>query len=482
MPWRGEFALPARVVAALSTAAVVLVAGALAADRGPGQKAGDAPAPRADVHTWLRTLDEAASRGLWPDFKPAAVPLALFDGEHTILRAHPSPPPEFSAVPEVPGLLVARGRHPSVVGNTTRDLAGVRTATVMAQVGATASQTMLALAEEVFHVFWLPRHPVFRPNEMARYGYPLDAVDNHRAILAEDEALARAVEAASAADAARWAAAALEIRRGRLPALPDDVRAFETAIEMMEGTANYVARIAAGEGPAQTAERLRRRRPTDGIRWRFYDSGAALCFALDRLSPAWKSGAEREPALTTVDQLDAALRAGAVPPAAFTAAELAGFGSTASADVADLVNRRDELRSALLSRSGPRLIVDLAPGTEPLRVRRFDPINLMVLAAGEVAHPHNLSVESPHGTIELDNPGYVRGSYDGTVGLTAPAGRHPFGGGMRQLTIVGLAGEPVVAEESGAVSIDAPGVRVRVLGALTREAGGALRITVGRTP
>lgn len=482
MPWRREFAGPVRVVAAISTAAVLLVAGTQAADNGPGQKAGDAPPPRADVHSWLRTLDEAASRGLWPDFKPAAMPLALFDGENTILRAHPSPPPEFSAVPGTPGLLITRGRHPSVVGNTTRDIGGVRTAAVVASVEAPASQTMLALAEEVFHVFWLPRHPAFRPDEMARYGYPLDAADNQRAILAEDEALARAVEAASPADAAGWAAAALAIRRARLPALPDDVRAFETAIEMMEGTANYVARVAAGEGPAQTAERLRRRRPTDGIRWRFYDSGAALCFVLDRLSPGWKSGAEREPALTTVDQLGAALRAGAVPPAAFTAAELAGFGSMASADVADLARRRDELRSALVGRPGPRVIVDLAPGSEPLRVRRFDPVNLMVLAAGEVAHPHYVTVESPHGTVELENPGYVRGTYEGTVGLTAPAGRHPFGGGMRQLTIVGLAGEPVVAAESGAVSIDAPGVRIRVRGTLTREAGGALHVTAGRTP
>ena len=228
----------------------------------------------------MRALDEAAARGLWPGFDPAAVPLALFDGENTILRGHPSPPPEFSPMPGRPGVLIAKGRHPAVAGNSTREIGGVRTATVIAVPGLPA-QTMLALAEEVFHVFWLARHPMFRPNEMARYAYPFEDPQNLRALLAEDEALARALAAPSAGEAAGWAAAALEIRRARVPALAEDVRLFEAALEMMEGTANFVARLAAGEAPARTTERLRRPRRADDIRWRFYDSGAALCFVLD---------------------------------------------------------------------------------------------------------------------------------------------------------------------------------------------------------
>lgn len=466
----------------LAAGALLLAAWTGAADTGLCQGGTRTPAPRTEIITCLRALDNAASRGLWPDFNPAAVPLALFDGENTVLRAHPSPPEEFSAVPGDSGLLIVRGRHPAVAGNSTRDIAGVRTATVVAAPGPSANQTLLALVEEVFHVFWLARHPMFRPDEMARYGYPLDTADNQRAVLAEDEALARAIEAASAGEAARWAAAALDIRRTRRTALPDDVRAFETALEMMEGTANYVARVAAGDTPAATAERLRRRRPADGIRWRFYDSGAALCFVLDRLSPVWKAEAERQPALTTVDQLESVLRAGAVRPASFSDAESAGFGTAASADITDLGNRRAQLRAALLGRAGGCVVIDLAPGAEPLRVRRFDPVNLMVLSAGEVAHPHYLTLESPQGTVDLDNPGYVRGAFDGTVGLTAPAGRHPLSAGIRQLTVVGLAASPVIADDAGAVRVDAPGLRVRVRGSLRREAGGSLRITLGERP
>ena len=134
-----------------------------------------------------------------------------------------------------------------MAGNSTRDIGGVRTATVIATPAQPVERTMLAVVEEVFHVFWLARHPSFRPNEMARYAYPLDDVENLGRLLAEDEALARALEAERIDDAAGWAAAALGIRRERVPRLADDVRVYETSLEMMEGTANYVARVSVGE-------------------------------------------------------------------------------------------------------------------------------------------------------------------------------------------------------------------------------------------
>jgi len=101
---------------------------------------------------------------------------------------------------------------------------------------------------------------------------------NLRRILAEDEALG----AEKAGDTAAWAAVVLEIRHKRDALLTADDRAFETGLEMMEGTANYAARVAAGETPAATAARLRAERQADQIRWRYYNSGAAICLLLDR--------------------------------------------------------------------------------------------------------------------------------------------------------------------------------------------------------
>jgi len=435
------------------------------------------PAATHDIFAVVRALD-AASRGVWPGFDPSTIPVALFDGEQTILLRHPSPPPEFSPMPGRPGVLVATGRYPGVAGNSTREIGGVRTATVIARPAQPAEGAILATVEEVFHVFWLARHPSFRPNELARYAYPVKDAENLRRLLAEDEALARALEAKPTGDAARWVVAALEIRRERMPSLTEDVRSFETALEMMEGTANYVARVAVGEPPERTAERLRAARRADDIRWRFYDTGAALCLLLDRLSPGWQERSEQQPALTIVDMMDTALRTHHAEAATFSGTDTAGFASRAAADIADLSGRQQRLRSEILERRGPRIVVEVEEGAEPFRVQRFDPINLMVLDAGEIAHANFLSLSVPQGTVELTNPGFVRNTFSGTVGLTSPAGRHPLSDGVRRVTIAGIDGVPKVVRDAESVTVEASGVRLALRGAEVRVDGELIRITV----
>lgn len=458
-------------------AAALLAAGAALVAQAP-QAAGQPPSASRDVFTFVHALDEAATRGVWPGFGPASIPVAFFDGERTILLRHPNPPPEFSPMEGRPGVLIANGRHPNVTANSTRDIGGVRTATVIATPAQPVERAMLAVVEEVFHVFWLARHPSFRPNEMARYAYPLDEAENVGRLLAEDEALARALEAPRVDDAAGWAAAALGIRRERVPRLADDVRVYETSLEMMEGTANYVARVSVGEPASRTVERLRAPRPAEDVRWRFYDTGAALCLLLDRLSPGWQERSDRQPTLTIVELMDAALRGRDAAAAAFSEADTAAFKARAAASTADLGGRRRRLRAELLERQGGRIVVDVEPGAEPLRVQRFDPINLMVLDAGAIAHANYLSLSLPQGTIELTNPGFVRGRLGGTVSVTEAAGRHPLSDGVRRLTIAGIQGAPKVGSGEGTVSVEAPGVRLTIRGAEAHVDGALIRITV----
>ena len=455
----------------LSSSSASLVA-QIEQPRPPAQAAGPG------VFAFVRALDDAASRKLWPGFDPSSLPIALFDGENTILLRHPSPPPEFSPMPGRPGVLIAPGRYPAVVSNSTRDIGGVRTATVIATPAQAVESTTLATVEEVFHVFWLARHASFRPDEMARYAYPTKDSENLRQMLAEDEALARALDATETGESARWTAAALEVRRERVPALTEEARTFETSLEMMEGTANYVARLAVGERPARTAERLRTARLAEGIRWRFYDTGAALCFLADRLSPGWQDRVEREPNLTIAELLGSSLRGRHVQPAAFSNADTASFRTRATDTITDLSGRQQRLRNELLWRRGGRVVIDIAEGVEAFRVQRFDPINLMVLDAGEIAHNHFVSLVAPQGTIDLTNPGFARNTFGGAVTLTVPAGRHPLSDGVRQVTIVGIEGEPKIGRAGDTVTLEAPGVRLTLRGAEARVDGKAVRITV----
>jgi hypothetical protein len=473
---RGFQAASCRFAVAAAVCLLVVLSAAIGARS--TQDPARTPQPRPEAFAFLRALDEAGTRGVWPGFTPASVPMALFDGENTVLRGHPSPPPEFSPVRGHAGLFIARGRHPAVTANSTREIGGVRTATIIPAAGESFDRSMLAVVEEVFHVFWLERHPAFRPDEMARYAYPLGDIANLSALLAEDEALARALDATEASGAARWAAAALAQRRSRVRAIDDDVRAYESALEMMEGTANYVSRVAVGEPPARTAERLRRARPVDGIRWRFYDSGASLCFVLDRLAPGWQARSERERDLTTVALLEEALRARKAEPARFDDAESSAFQSKAAAAIADFDVRRAQLRASVLERPGARLIISLAPGVEPFRIRRFDPVNLLVLRDGEVAHPNYLTLESASGSVELTNPGFVRGAFDGVVALTLPAGRHPLRTGIRQLTVAGLGAEPVVESGPEGLRVCGAGLSIRLRDAVVVTDGSIIRVTV----
>jgi hypothetical protein len=447
----------ARVIGALAQAPPAVVAG--------------------DIFALVRSLDSAGSKGLWPGFDPATWPVAVYDGEGTFLLRHPNPPSEFAPMPDRPGVWFMPGRHPAVVANSTREIGGKRTATVLALPGRNPTETLLACVEEVFHVFWLAHHPAFRPNEMARYAYPVKDQENLLRLLAEDEALARALDSEAEAEASGWAAAALRIRRERTSRLDAEARAYETALEMMEGTANYVARRAADEGPGRTSARMRERRPAEGIRWRFYDTGAALCWLLDRLDPGWKALGESQPDLTTVEILQRASARRNAPPKEWSDAETAGFRARAAAEVEDLAGRQERLWREILDRPGPRVVIEVAEGAEPFRPERFDPINLSVLGAGEVAHPHFITLVGPSGSIDLTNAGFARGSYAGTVGLTASAGWRPLGDGIRRLTVVGIQGAPQISHD-GKIVLTAPGLRVELRGADLRVDGETIRITV----
>jgi hypothetical protein len=299
---------------------------------------------------------------------------------------------------------------------------------------------------------------------------------NLQQVLAEDEALARALEAPDGAQAAAWAATMIALRREREPRLAPDDRAFETGLEMMEGTANAVARTVVGLEPSETVRRLRAERAADQLRWRYYDSGAAICLILDRLQPDWKTRIDNDTALTTMALLEAAVSRAGEHRAAFSTAEMSAFERRAAAAIGELTARQSGVRTELLGRSGPRIVIEIGADREPLRVTRFDPVNLMVLDAGEVVHPRYLTLTGSAGTIEVTNAAFTRGAFTGVVALTGPAGRHPLADGVRTITIVGLRTAPKVERRDGQLVVEAEGVRLTLREAEASTTGETLRI------
>ena len=376
-------------------------------------------APERDVFAFVRALDEAG-RGRCGRGSTVEWPIALFDGERTSCSTIPARR-RIRALPDARRPRLA-GRYPAVVGNSTREIGGSgrpRSSPRRRRPRAPCSRR-----EEVFHVFWLSRHTNFRPNEMARYAYPVTDAEPppHPGRGRGARAGARG---GGPAQAAGWAA-----RRSGSAAsgAPAERRrpAFETGLEMMEGTANYVARVAVGQKAGATAARLRPNgRRADPVALLRHGHGAVL--PAGPVPARLEGRIDGDLELTTVGLLERPLRAWTFSRRRSPRPDVA-LRARAGGDTRRFGQARASSRGAPRTR-GTRIVVEVAEGDE----RSADavrPDQLFVLDGGEVVHPNYLTFSCPGGTLELTNPGLAR-MFGGTVALTRGAGRHrsPMGSG-----------------------------------------------------
>lgn len=425
----------------------------------------------------VAATDHASAMNLWPGFDATAYPIAIYDGERTLLFRHPEPPEGFKPLAGHDGVWEFPGRHPAMRWNSNADIGGVRTATLLLTIepGRSVDYEAHILFHEIFHLYSKHLHPTWVPNEMWRYSYPMDDLDNYRLLLLEEEALARAVESESNEAVAAWAAAALAIRSDRMTRLREEHRSFETLLELQEGTAEYMGRSTIGI--ADNTDRLREERGPEGIRWRCYEAGAAVAVVLDRLMPTWKKNLDANPGTTFAELLKSAVAAADVPAASFSDAELAEVEARAKNAIAKLATDRAALYQEF-NRRGKKVIVRPAIDGERLAFGEFDPMAVEILDRGEALQAHLLTASHARGEVRFMNPRFERRSLEGVIALTSPGGDHPFLQGYRQITISGFAGEPVVERTGDTVSLEAEGLALSFDGARVESTDEALIITI----
>jgi len=426
----------------------------------------------------VATFDRFSEMELWPGFDATTYPFAVFDGQRTLLFRHPDPPEEFQPLEGHEGVWASPGKHPAMRWNSNADIGGTTTATLLLTIepGRSVEYEAHILFHEVFHLFSKPLHPTWRPNEMWRYSYPMDDIENYFHLLLEEEALARAVNSETDNSAASWTAAALAIRTQRTGKLSEEHRTFETALELQEGTAVYMGRSAIGI--ADDTKRLREERGPEGIRWRCYETGSAIAVVLDRLLPGWKQALDAEPDTTFTELLEMAIAAREATPAPFTNEELTSVSIRAEAAISALAAERAAMYEDFSGR-GKRVVVRLEDEDEQLETGRFNPMAVEVLDHGEVLQAHFLAADHPRGEVSLQNPHYVRRSLDGVVALTTPASEdHPFLYGYRQIAISGFSGDPTVVREGNTVTIEVEGLKLEFNGARVESSDKELVVTV----
>jgi len=421
------------------------------------------PAPEAapaDAFAVVAEADRLAARDLWPGFDLRAVPVAIHDGERTLLFRHPSPPDGFEPVPGKEGVWTYPGRHPAVTANTRVELGGVATATLMAAPDTVPlSRRAGILVHEAFHVFQGERHPGWIANEAELFTYPVDDPDLLSLRRMETEALRRALLADDAERAACWGRAVVGIRGERFARMPEGAAGYEVGTEWVEGLASYVEGRALAR--SDSAYLSAAAPAPEAIRQGAYATGAALARLLDRLSPGWRASLERDDSTPLYRLLAGALggSAGDSGACGFASGERDGIRTAAGADVDALRARRAGQRRDFFEQPG-WTVVFAAQGT-PLFPQGFDPLNVQVVRPGEVLHARWLKLGNGAGAVEVL----------GQAAVTEAAGAHPLFNGVRTLTITGLASEPASTVADGVVTLKADGISAELRGATVERSG-----------
>ena len=402
---------------------------------------------------------------LWPGYEPLTIPLAIYTGSATYLFRHPAPPEGFTRVQAGPEVSVLQGRHPAATSNSSADIGGTSTATLLAD-GSRAGQSPTSLAatalHEAFHVFQRAHHPSWSGNEGDLFLYPVDDARLLALRRLESRALSRALAAAQPDTVACWARLALAYRAERFARMDSLFSTYERRTELNEGLASYVQLRAMG---AETVAIPEAEFVATAVRDRIYTIGPALAFLLDRLHPEWKVSLESDDS----QNLDALLlsavgRNGATPPTcSFSGGEVSQHEARAAQEAKVVDTAREQRRTAFDERPGWRVIVECAEG-QPLWPQGFDPLNVERVDGG-ILHARFLKLGNEAGSIQVIDEAEVD-----LESLTEGAGKHPLFNGIRRVTVTGLA-EPQVERAGEQVQVHAPGLTLQFTGATAEVQG-----------
>lgn len=419
-----------------------------------------AEAPKVSATAVLAEFDRLAVLPLWPDFDPRQTPVAIYDGERTILARHPSPPADFKPEGD---LRVFPGRYSAMNGNMSIDLGGVKTATLIVdpKSGGSARGWASTLIHETFHVFQRRRHPTWQGNEGELFLYPTGDAALLAARRLETEGLRRALRAADAKEASCWTGQALQRRRERFGHMPPGAVAYERGSELNEGLATFVEKLSLGkaQGPdLPTAEY-----GAEDIRDRVYAIGYAEAALLGRFDPAWRRALEDGKGASLDEVLSQAIAGKPAAACGFTPAEVDAARDKAKTDVLALARTKRETRDAFLARPG--WTIEIVAAAHPLELRGFDPLNVSLLAPGEILHGRYL---------ELGIEGSALKVLDAQA-LTQGAGEHPLFNGFKDLRMTGLPAEPKTRQDGDFTVIEGAGITAKLKGAKVEKGNQSIK-------
>jgi hypothetical protein len=393
------------------------------------QPGGDTVAVLAGAHARVIARGPAVGPETWPGFRPDTIPhVYVLPGRGTMLFGWRGAPLEgWIATADGAAWLPEADRGAASTGIQLGGRGAAQVVVNRLDVDELAGVT----AHEAFHVFQRASRIQGRrfgagENSMLLATYPAFDGENEALAALEGRLLRAALTAADDVAAAQAAREFLAVRMARQRRLGRDMPEFEAATEMNEGLAEYalLRATSADPAPAPLLSAL------DGLmgdgrrspRLRFYATGAAMAYLLDRVGEAdWKRQMMAGD-LTLQAALQRAVGAREANDAlAAAAGERMGIAELHQRAARTIAERR-AVRAARVDSvlAAPGVVLRIVPHRmeRSLDYCGFDPMNLLAVNEDSFLHTRWLKACAP-GQVEAEfNTPVVQ---DGVV-LTAVAG------------------------------------------------------------
>ena len=241
---------------------------------------------------------------LWAGWEHAKTPIGFHDAQGAVLFGHPNPPEGF-VKKEAEGVSyhVANPKPASFTANSSVDLNGVATATVMWH--EREQESMLGLiSHEAFHA-----HQMTTGCPLGKIAMAMQYPVNNPLVQALAEVEAQLLYQALVSQDSKLVTAAIDARATRQALLSKELATFEDEVELGEGLATYIEIISVGRDSKLRKAKIETLQKLNTNAWgadrlRFYYSGMAWALLCDKFAPGWQEKGWRTLADVVGDGLD----------------------------------------------------------------------------------------------------------------------------------------------------------------------------------
>ena len=358
-----------------------------------------------NVFKVLEIVTGQNNASLWPNFRPAQIPVLVYDSTNTWLFHSEAKPDGFSEVQEHPGVFRFTGQYPLVRGNSTvrigdRWMATCVFSSYARRTGEKYSNRDLAgiIIHEQFHVFSRSEHPTWQQNDGSLLVYP---AETHEALFfrrSEKEAFRRAVVSNEPREIAGWVKEAFNYRNKRFDLIAPFFAEYENQLQRTEGLSDYIERLARGSDPLAASTITNGIAPA-GVRDLGYVEGRWIAMILDKLNPGWKSVLEENDTLYLEDILKKTISEMPAESKCFTTHETECLNSEARTDFNQWQGRKKQEIEQFNALPGTRIEIDASKN--PLAIRIFEPLEIEILDDGSVFHRLIISAGNEAGSLRI---------------------------------------------------------------------------------